>query len=193
MKYYLKKAILPWVYLALMTIMSLTVHAVESAVVKYFLMAVTLLLYLFIVALFAYKDGQEALKVRLSNDIERRTIIETGEDRPLNLKEEYKPYKGFVMALVASLPLIVLMVIHTLLIPSSNGLSTGASKVANVLYSIVYNFFTWKSTTVYTSYFTLLYIPIMMIAMGIPYILGAKLIEDQQSQIKDIHKQIYGE
>ena len=47
MQYYLKRAILPWVYLVFMTILSLSVHAVENVVLKYVFMSATLLLYLF--------------------------------------------------------------------------------------------------------------------------------------------------
>lgn len=195
MKYYLKKAILPWVYLVFMTVLTLSVHAIKNTVLKYVFMTATLLLYVFIIGVISFKDGEDALKIRISNDIERQRIVETGEDRPLNLANEYKPYKGFLSAIVVSLPLIVLLVLHTVLVPSSNGSTTVFGTITNVLYSIIFNFFRSAGTklTAYTTYYTLLYIPIMMLSMGIPYILGAKRVEKQQEQIKKIHGQIYGE
>ena len=195
MKYYFKKALIPWVYLVFMTVLSLSVHAIENVILKYVLVSATLLLYLFIVGSLSYKDGEKALKIRIKNDIERRTIIETGEDRHLDLVEEYKFYKGFLMGIVVSLPLFVLLILHTILIPSSNGVTTVFGTITNVIYSMIFNFFrsSGASLTVYTTYWTLLYVPAIMLAMGIPYILGAKSVEKQQEQIKKIHGQIYGE
>lgn len=195
MGYYFKKAAIPWVYLVFMVVLTLSVHALENAAFKYILMGATLFLYLFIIGSLSYKDGERALKVRIKNDIERRNIIETGEDRHLNLTEEYKFYKGFLTALVVSLPLFVLLGFHTLAIPSSNGLTTTFGTITNVLYSMVFNFFrvSGKDLTVYTTYWTLLYVPAVMLTMGIPYILGARNVEKQQEEIKKIHGEIYGE
>ena len=195
MGYYFKKATIPWVYLIFMVVLTLSVHVLENAVFKYILMGATLFLYLFIIGSLSYKDGEKALKIRMKNDIERRNIIETGEDRHLNLIEEYKFYKGFLTALVVSLPLFVLLAFHSLAIPSSNGLTTTFGTIINVLYSMVFNFFrvSGENLTVYTTYCTLLYVPAVMLAMGIPYILGAKNVEKQQQEIKKIHGEIYGE
>lgn len=195
MKYYLKRAILPWVYLVFMTVLTLSVHAIENVILKFVLISATLLLYVFIVGAISYKDGEEALKVRLANDMERRTIIETGEDRPLRLKEEYKAYKGFLIGVVVSIPLFVLLILHTVSIPSATGATTVFGTITNVLYSIVFNFFriTGAKLSVYTTYYTLLYVPVICLSTGIPYILGAKQVENQQKHIKEIHKQIYGE
>ncbi len=194
MKYFFKRAILPWVYLIFMTVLTLSVHAIDSVILKFILVSATLLLYVFIVGAISYKDGQEALKVRLANDIERKTIIETGEDRPLN-REEYKPYKGFLIGVIVSIPLIILLLLHTLSIPSAQGATTVFGTITNVLYSIIFNFFriTGAKLTVYTTYYTLLYVPVICLSTGIPYILGAKQIENQQKHIKEIHQQIYGE
>ena len=194
MKYFFKRAILPWVYLIFMTVLTLSVHAIDSVILKFILVSATLLLYVFIVGAISYKDGQEALKVRLANDIERKTIIETGEDRALN-REEYKPYKGFLIGVIVSIPLFILLLLHTLSIPSAQGATTVFGTITNVLYSIIFNFFriTGEKLTVYTTYYTLLYVPVICLSTGIPYILGAKQIENQQKHIKEIHQQIYGE
>jgi hypothetical protein len=60
---------------------------------------------------------------------------------------------------------------------------------------MVFNFFRMGDAplTVYTTYWTLVYVPVVMLSIGVSYILGAKSIENQQEQIKHIHKQIYGE
>jgi hypothetical protein len=111
------------------------------------------------------------------------------------LQAEYKSYKGFLIGLVVSIPLIALIIVHSILIPSSNGVTTFAGKIAHVLYSMVFNFFRMGDAplTVYTTYWTLVYVPVVMLSIGVSYILGAKSIENQQEQIKHIHKQIYGE
>lgn len=195
MGYYFKRATLPWVYLVFMLVLSLSVHAISNVILKYVLMTATLLLYVSILAIISYKDGQEALKVRISNDIERKTIIETGEDRPLNLKTEYKTYKGFLIGLVVCIPLFVLLILHTAFISTVESGTTFFGTVTNVLYSIVFNLFRASNSelTVYTTYYTLLYVPIVCLSMGLAYVFGAKQVEKQQKHIKDIHNQIYGE
>ncbi len=195
MGYYFKRALLPFVYLIFMMMLSFAVYSVESVALRYVLVSAIFIIYVFIVAGISYKEGQQALKTRISNDIERRIIVETGEDRLLNTKEEYKPYKGFLIGLTACIPLLVLLLIHALLIPSANGTSTFAGTVAGIIYIVVYNFFRVSSMpiTLYTPFYSLLSIPILMLVTGIPYIMGAKSIERTQQEIKDIHKQIYGE
>ena len=197
MSLYFKKALLPFLYLIFMMVLSYTVYAVDDSLIwlRIVFSIAVFLLYGLIVCGISYKDGQQALKTRLSNDVERRYIIETGEDRPLKTNEEYKFYKGFIHGLIECIPLMILMIIHTILIPSSDGISTGAGIVAGALYSIVFSFFSVINVqlTVYTYYYTLLAIPVIACFTGIPYILGAKSVESQQREIKEKHKQIYGE
>lgn len=195
MGYYFKKALLPFVYLIFMMMLSFAVYSVKSVAIRYVLVSAILIIYVFIVGGVSYKEGQQALKTRISNDIERRIIVETGEDRLLNTKEEYKPYKGFLVGFTACIPLLVLLLIHALLIPSASGTSTFAGTVAGIIYIVVYNFFRVSSIpiTLYTPFYSLLAVPVLMLVTGIPYIMGAKSIERTQKEIKDIHKQIYGE
>ena len=107
MKYYFKQGIFPFIYQIFMAMIAFGILMIEELIwLKILLAALNIALYLFIVAAVAYKEGQEALKVQMANDLERREIIRTGEDRPLKLHEEYKPWKGFFFGFIACVPVV---------------------------------------------------------------------------------------
>jgi hypothetical protein len=169
---------------------------------RYVLLTLNVALYVFIVASTSYKDGQNALKTRVANDLERMRIIQTGDALPLKLKEEYKPWKGFLFGGIACAPLIVLLFVHTLLILFVGPSATGAGVIASFIYMMIFAFSRAHIPVVenapivvdpYIYYWALLAIPVIMLTVGISYILGAKKIERQQEMIKAKHRSIYGE
>ena len=154
-------------------------------------------LYGVIVCATSYKDGQTALKVRIANDLERVQIIKTGEDRPLKLLEEYKPWKGFMSGIVACLPCVILLIIHTILIFAVGKEFNGAGSIAGFLYMVFFIFIRLgaevSAPSVYIYYFTLTSLAVIPMFTGISYILGGKKIELQQQRIKEKQRQIYGD
>ena len=98
MKFYLKKAFFIFVYLVLTSFIAMAIILIEGqTLLKVALLVANLGLFLYIISVMAYQDGQKALKVRIANDKEREYIIKTGEDRKINAQEEYKAYKGFLI------------------------------------------------------------------------------------------------
>ena len=164
---------------------------------KVILSILNLALYAVIVAATSYKDGQTALKVRIANDLERVQIIRTGEDRPLKLIEEYKPWKGFLPGLVACIPCVVLLLVHTILIFSMGSEYTGAGAISGFLYMVFFSFVRLSlsagAPSIYLYYFSLICLIILPATTGIPYIFGARKIEKQQEKIKERQRQIYGD
>ena len=96
MKYYLKQGVFPFIYMLFMAMIAFGIMAINGLVwLKVLLAVLNVGFYAVIVAAMSYKDGQEAMKALYSNDLERREIIRTGEDRPLKIHEEYKAWKVF--------------------------------------------------------------------------------------------------
>ena len=202
MKYYLKQGVFPFIYQLFMAMIAFGILAINGLIwLKVLLAILNIALYLFIVAAVAYKEGQEALKVQMANDLERREIIRTGEDRPLKLHEEYKPWKGFAFGFISCVPILVLLALHTI-VYNATGSYAGLGAIAGVIGLMFFIFFRLDAvssateTTVipwYTYYGVLIALPILMLTMGIAYIMGAKKIMRQQEAIKEKQRQIYGD
>ncbi len=201
MWYYVKQGLLPFIYLFFTAITAFGILCIEGLVwLKVLLLLLNIGLYVFIIAAASFKDGQEALKVRVANDLERIQIVRTGESIPLKLKEEYKPWKGFFHGFIACVPLIILLIVHTILMLAGGG--NGAGAIAGFIYMMVFAFSRVNIGAATTSttpinpaiyYWSLLAIPVIVLATGISYILGGKKIELQQQRIKEKQRSIYGE
>ena len=211
MKYYLSHALLGLLYLFFSAITAFAILMIEGLIwLKVILLVLNLGLYVFIVATVAKKDGEDALKVRIANDLERKVIIQTGEDIQLK-KGEFAWWKGFAIGGVVCVPLVVLLIIHAIL-TSIDPTKTGAGAIAGFLYMMVFAFFRMDvvmgenvSTTVGSAvqtnmpldpsffYWTLLAIPVIVLTIGIAYYLGGKKIELQQQKIKEKQRLLSGE
>ena len=196
MKYLLKLTIIPFIYLVFMLVICLSVLMIPEKLLwlRYVAASGAFILFAVIIAGVFYGEGQTALKVRLANDMERRQIILTGEDRPLKVKEEYVPWKGFVAGALVCVPLVILLAVHTLLILTVGETARGAGATASMLYIIVFIFFSagGETVSVYAYYYTLFAIPVIMSLTGVPYIIGARKIQRQQDAIERKHNAIYG-
>ena len=199
MKYYLKQAGIPLLYIILMAGTAAGILCIEGEYLTWLrilLLAANLVLYIVLVAVLAHKDGEDSIRVRVANDLERREIIRTGEDRQLKLNEEYKPWKGFFIGFITCIPLIILLLIHTILFYGVGPHMNGAGALAMYGYSMITGFL-WAGEVVtilpWHYYLTLISVPILSCAFGFPYIVGAKKIERQQEMIRQKHRQIYGE
>lgn len=196
MKYYIKNGVLPFIYQLFMAMIAFGILAIDGLIwLKAMLAVLNAGLYLFIVGAVAYKEGQDAFKVQTANDLERREIIRTGEDRPLKLHEEYKPWKGFAFGFTACVPLLILLALHVV-VYFATGSYMGLGAIAGVIYLMYFIFFRFDGNAVlywHTYLGTLIALPVLMLTMGIAYILGAKKISRQQQMIREKQRQIYGD
>ena len=202
MKYYLKQGIFPFIYQLFMAMIAFGILAIDGLVwLKVVLAILNIALYVVIVAAVAFKEGQNALKVQMANDLERREIIRTGEDRPLRLHEEYKPWKGFVFGVISCIPVLLLLVLHTI-VYNATGSYMGLGAIAGIIALMFFIFFrldvSYSAAETlevpwYTYYGALVALPVLMLTMGIAYILGAKKIMRQQEMIKEKQRRIYGD
>ena len=201
MKYFLKQALFPIMYLIFMAIIAAGIGLIgkdrnDLLWLKIILYLINLGFYIFIMGMTFFKEGQEALKIRHANDLEREEIVRTGEALPLKLTEEYKPWKGFVMGLIAAAPLVICMFMHLILILTAGEVYNGAGVVASLLYLA---FFAPYSIFIHTTltcwqYFILLYAVVVFALMaGLPYVLGAKKQQAQYDKIAERQRMIYGD
>lgn len=205
MKYYIKQSVIPLIYLFFTAITAFGILCIEGQNMewlKILLLILNIGLYLLVITAASYKDGQDALKVRVRNDLERIQLIKTGDCLPLKIHEEYKPWKGFVFGAITCVPLVVLLIAHTITILVAGETFVGFGAVAGFLYMITFAFTrigvvsTPDAVAVvdpYAYYWALLSIPLIVLATGLPYIIGAKKIERQQERIKEKQRSIYGE
>ena len=134
-------------------------------------------------------------------NFERKIIIRTGENRPLDLIGEYKVWKGFLIGAVACIPVVLLLLIHTILV-AIDPTQTGVGTLVSFLYMCVFAFYRinviqtgWDSmdqslaanATIAPElyYVTLLMIPILILTIGIGYFLGAKREELKNRRLKE--------
>ena len=205
MGFYIKKGVFPFFYVIMMSLIAMGILVISGLEwLKVILAILNVGLYVLVIGMASFKDGEDALKTQTANDMERREIIRTGEDRPLKLHEEYKPWKGFMFGFVSCVPLIILLIIHTI-VYLATGSAVGVGAVAGIMYLMVYVFFligtpvsggdvaTSAALSWYSFYGALAVIPVIMFTTGIGYILGARKIRRQQEMIKEKKRQIYGE
>lgn len=194
MKYIFKQSVIPVIYLLCSAMMGLGIMVLEEKflILEVALNVVNLLGYSLIVCATSFKDGQKALDLRETNDKSREIIARTGENLRLQTEEEFAVWKGFAYGAFACLPLVALLLIHTIVF-LSGGLNT-VGMIAGILYMPVYSFFLlFGHATSYTYYFALLALPYISALTGISYWLGAKKAMLKYESIDQMRKSLHGE
>ncbi len=193
MKFYLKKAIIGLVYLLFSAVTAYAVLLIPNLVgLKVVLLGLNLLLYCYILSATAFQDGQTSYKVRMANDLNRKQIVLTGEDIPLDTQKEYKAYKGIIIGLVVCLPLVVLLLLHTIFQNQGFGRTAGFCYMSFYAFAGV-NVKIDKLFSLISPYWALLAIPVIVLVQGLFFYLGGRKIELQQEMIKEKHRMLHGE
>ena len=196
MKYYLRKFFLIFVYLVSSGIIgagALSMNASEW--IKLILLVLNLALFVFIYCGIAFKDGEKALKVRISNDKMRELIVLTGDDYKLDLEGEFKVRKGFITGALACIPLAFFLLID-LLIARENNVAVMAIQI---FYMAFYGFFNLDFLDVHevplysSHYWALISVPILIILQGVFFYMGGKKVEREQKRFKNRHNDLFGE
>lgn len=194
MWYYAKHSLFLFIYM-LTTILTATgISLIEAEWVQSLLAVLNIGLYLFLTAIYMYKEGGEAAKKLHANDIDRENIVKTGNYIKINKIPEFRVWKGSFMSFITFIPMIVLFVVHTIL-----GLTTGsntAGTIANVVYMTFYMPYAPFLGTVmrFELYYILLYaIPLITISIGVAYNIGARKILRQYKKVQETQKMLYGD
>ena len=199
---YVKNILLGYVYLCFMGMSAWAVSYMDSTIAEFFLCFVNVAFFCFIMWYNLYKEGESAMNIRYSNDLEREYMVRTGFIRKLKEHEEFKAWKGFVMGLFVCAPLIICMLLHLILGLAVGPEYNGGGIVAGVMYLCFYwifaVFMVGQGSAItamsWGGYFILLYvIPVILTVMGVAYIVGGRKAVKQHQFIENRHKEIYGE
>ena len=197
LSFYFKESFIASMYLVMFTLVDLGILCIGDDLIplKIGLCVVSLLGFMFIVGLMYFKEGEKAMKIRRGNDLNRKQIILTGRDYPLNTVEEYKAWKGFVIGLNTCIPLVISLIVHVFVSPKGPYYNVGGV-IAAFLYMIVFAFTRVNSAidipqTDY--YYTLFAIPVLVLTIGIGYMLGARKAVKDHEKIRAKHRAIHGD
>ena len=201
LKYFIKQTSFSIVYLIFSAVCAIGVMFTTAMWLQIALGILNLSVFLVIIFLSYFKEGETALKVMHANDLERKEIIRTGEDRPLNLVQEYDGKKGLFMGLVLGAPLVILVLLHLLITlifgVQTNGVGLALSIIYNVFFVFVRIGFggVLPEASVINGYFyiTLLGLPLIVLSAWLGYLYGAKAQQKKYDLIEDKTKRIYGE
>ena len=189
--YYIKKSFMYLIVLVFTIITGYTLMDMEEAN-KTFPLIMSFLnfaVYIMMLVSIAYKEGQDAYKILLANDAERRQIALTGEDRPLRLKEEYALWKGFVIPFISVLLQLIFIILHVIFYELA-----GTTEIFGELffYSVLTLYPVFHYTVGKVSLYICLILPVVAVLVTwFGYYLGGRKIQMQQQRIKEIHDQIY--
>ncbi len=194
MKYYLKNSWIPFLYMLFQSGLCIAIFDIGIKTLGLVLLALNTAIFIFTICVFAFKNGESSYKELLLNDVQRRIIVETGEDRPLNLKEEYAPYKAVVLGLFPLIPLFLFMLIHFIVF-IAGGEYLGMGSLAVFMYKCPYAFFEYLGykLTMENSFLTLLSVPVVFFPIFISYNLGARKTRIINEKIEEERKYLHGE
>ncbi len=195
MKYLLRLTIVPLVYLLCFAFSMVAIASIDgfNALVKSLIGVLFLLLYIVLVSAVMIKEGQDAYGVLLSNNSQRRYMIETGKVVDFNTAKEYKAWKGFVVGLMCCIPLVVMLLLHTISFP--RGDTSRVSIICEMMYAVFYSIGrTYQHTNERGFYIGAIVIIFSLSIMnGVPYMIGARHRRLQQKKIKRINEELHGE
>ena len=196
MKFYLKMALLPFVYLLFTAMIGLGVMLLEDDLMwlQIALSATNTIFYGIIVSVAGYKDGQKALRVREQNDTFRKRIVQTGEDIPLNVIEEYTPWKGFFIGFLSCVPVLILLAIHFISNIGQAVPDNTVGMIAGIISMVVFGYmFCFKSIAFGQYAISFLVVPLVCGLYGGFYLLGAKKERAGYDEIRRIKREIHGD
>ena len=194
MKYYFRASIIPLLYVFFQSSISIAIYNIGFKPLGLTLLVFNILLFIFTISVFSFKNGESAYKILLLNDAERRIIVETGKDRPINYTEEYSPKKGVILGLIPLVPLFVFLLVHAIIL-ISGGDYIGLGAVAVFFYKNPYAFFEYLGygITAKNCFLTLLSIPVIFIPIYVSYNFGARSARLAQERIEEDRKALHGE
>lgn len=190
--YYLKNAAIYYVYLILTMITAFAIVAIPEYLLwlKIILSILNMGLFGFIMFVMSMKTGEEAYKLKHTNDIKRRVIMETGDYYEFNTVKEYSKFKGLYIGLYAIAPLILMLFIELILV-----LCNVKETVMTLIVGFTYGtfFFPLRMINQNISVFWSLYGAVIIVALSsLGYYFGARKIIRQTEKIKKTNEQIYG-
>ncbi len=195
MKYLLRMLIIPLVYLACFAFTTTGIASIDgfSPLVKSLISLALLLVYIFIIFTVMEKEGQDAYGILLSNDAQRRRIVETGVVVDFETTKEYKAWKGFAVGAICCIPLVVMALIHLIAYP--RGDTSALSLLCEMIYGVFFSVIRTYQNANEVGFFIISAVVLVLFPLmtGIPYAYGARVRREQQEKVKKINRELHGE
>lgn len=195
MKYLLRLLIIPLVYLVCFAFTTTGITSIDgfSPLVKSLISLVLLLVYIFIMFTVMVKEGQDAYGILISNDAQRRRIVETGVVVDFETTKEYRPWKGFAVGAICCIPLVVMVLLHLIAFP--RGDTSTVSLLCEMIYGVFFSIVRTYQNANEAGFFIISGVVLILFPLmtGIPYAYGARVRREQQEKVKKLNSELHGE
>ncbi len=197
MKYYLKQPLFIIMYTFIFSLLGFGLSLLNIQWLQIAAGIGIMAFYCVVTGIIFYIEGRESYKTLHANDLDRIQIVKTGEDIPLDINKEYKPYKGFVMGAIGMIPAILLAIVHGIVLLATGGTFVGVGSALTICYSGFWIFITGvadiKLLQNPSQAFIVLYcIPLTIIVSGVAYIIGGIRQRKIYEIARQTHDKIYG-
>jgi hypothetical protein len=155
------------------------------------LSAMNMFLYFVVIRNAYFKTGEEAMRDKHCNDIERRDMLATHRYRELDKVKEYNPKKILIFLAPIIVPFVVLMVI-AFIIAVCGGDTTGIYAVIRIAYAMIFSFFMGISKTA-SIHFTWLGIVILIAPVVVGYMSGVNRVRNEYATAEKVKEMVDGE
>ena len=155
------------------------------------LSALNVFMYFVVVRNSYVKTGEEAMRQRNANDMDRRLMLETRVYKEIDKVREYRPIKVWYFIIPIIAPLVILTVV-SLFILIFGGNPAGVDTAIKLIYAFVFSFFFGISTkaSVYFALFALIF-TIAPVLWG--YYTGVNKVKAEQAQVERLKKKVDGD
>lgn len=155
------------------------------------LSAMNMFLYFAVIKNAYMKTGEEAMREKHSNDIERRDMLTTRRYRELDKVREYTPKKILIFLAPIVIPCVLLLSISTI-IAIFGGNPEGLNTVITFAYAFVFSFFVGISKTA-SAYFAWFALAMLVAPLVYGYLSGVKKVCGEYAIAEKVKNMVDGE
>ncbi len=194
--YYLKDTVLNYSYILGCDIIGLLLMLVTNSdtiegYIGAMLSAINMFLYFSVIKNAYSKTGEEAMRDKHSNDIERRDMLTSRRYRELDKVKEYNPKKIYIFIAPIVIPFVVLLTISTI-IAICGGNPEGLNMVITFMYAFVFSFFVGisKNASVYFAWFAII---MLVVPLVWGYMSGVKKVRAEYAVADKVKTMVDGD
>ena len=194
--YYGKDLLLNFSYLLVCSLIGfiLMFATVDNSIQGYIcsiLSAINVFMYFVVVRNSYVKTGEEAMRQRNANDMDRRLMLETRVYKEIDKVKEYRPQKVWYFIIPIVAPLVILTIV-SLFILIFGGNPAGVDMAIKIIYAFVYAFFFGIDTDI-SVYFALFALVFTIAPIFWGYYNGVNKVKAEYAQVERLKKKVDGE
>ena len=194
--YYLKDSVLVYTYIIIGGLLGYIIMFMVSEnylpdYVGVILSVVNIVVYAMVARNIFLKTGEEAMRAKHSNDIERRHMLETRSYHEINKVNEFNVKKILLFCIITVIPLAVMLIVKGIFDLSGSGV-TGFDLSLRFVYGMVYSLFYCFAFDA-SVYYTALAFIIIPLPMYVGYMQGVNKVKAEYLQAEQIKQKINGD